>query len=94
MNLFKVGLAIVLLGFALAFVAALLPTLGTTILNRGISFSGGGCVIIMFIPICFGVGEHPLLLITLSAVLAVLLIVISFLILRLSRNPAVVGPPA
>lgn len=94
MKLFKVGLTFIILGFALAFVAVLLPiALGTASSSQGINVSGGGCVVIMFIPICFGVGEYPLIPIMVSAVLALLLMVFGFMILRWMRNLSTAGAP-
>lgn len=92
MSLFKVGLIFVILGFAIAFVAALLPiVLGTMLSGQEINVSGGGCVVIMFIPVCFGVGEYPLIMIITSAVLALILMVFGFLILRWMRNLPTIG---
>lgn len=76
--LWKVGLALVLVGFALAVVAALLPLLATPSALTGV----GGCIVLLFVPICFGVGNLALPLLIAAAVLSILLLVVAFLVWR------------
>lgn len=78
MNLFKLGLVLVFAGMILAVVAMFLPLLITA--PSSISVSSGGCVIVGFIPICFGVGEHALPVILIALVLAIVLVAISLVL--------------
>ncbi len=90
-GLFKAGLLLILIGFALAFTAVLLPLLTATLEaggNRDISISGGGCILIMFVPICFGVGEAGLPLMVIAATLAVVLATLGLLVLWKIRPKA------
>jgi len=73
------GLILIFLGFALAFVAALLPALMVALQpSEGVQVSGGGCIVILFFPICFGYGAlGGAMLITVIA-LAVILVALTF----------------
>lgn len=85
---FKAGLALFFIGFALAFAAALVPLFTATLeagRDRAISVSGGGCVLIMFVPICFGVGEAALPLMVIAVALAVVLTLLGLVGLRRAR---------
>lgn len=74
-RLFRIGLALFVAGIAVAMAAPILLLLETH--GEG-GVSMGGCVVILFIPICFGAGPgyHVLLIIALAAaaLMAVLLI--------------------
>lgn len=78
-RLWRIGFALVLAGFAVALVAALLPLLAAPGAAAGV----GGCVILLFIPICFGAGASPLPLLIVAIVLAILLTLVSFVVWRL-----------
>jgi len=73
------GFILIFLGFALAFVAALLPALMAALQpSEGVQVSGGGCVVILFFPVCFGYGAlSGAMLITVIA-LAVILVALAF----------------
>jgi uncharacterized membrane protein len=48
--------------------------------GREVKVTGGGCVVVFFIPICFGYGD-PLVLVLLMA-LAIVLVVVSFIVFK------------
>ncbi|MCS7098779.1 MAG: hypothetical protein RMH84_00740 [Sulfolobales archaeon] len=84
-DLFKVGLVLFIAGFVAAFAAMLLAIALPMLAAEGgrtTGVSGGGCVLIMFVPICFGVGEGALPLMALAVALAVVLVVVSVLLYR------------
>ncbi|MEM1612365.1 MAG: hypothetical protein QXH02_03315 [Desulfurococcaceae archaeon] len=80
MNLLKLGVVLVFVGMILAVIATFLQALG------GISVSGGGCIVVGFIPVCFGVGEHALPAIMIVLVLAIALVVISLLFMTYAHR--------
>jgi uncharacterized membrane protein len=81
----EIGLIMIFLGVLLFLVAATLPMLS---LAKGVEISGGGCIIILFFPICFGYGKASSLLILASIILAIVLMAFSYLIFRtISRHP-------
>lgn len=90
--MFKLGLLLIFCGFALAFIATIFPLLTFEWNATNLSVTGGGCIIIGFIPVCFGVGEYPIhiLIVVLSIALALVLIgaIFSFHILREARKYA------
>lgn len=73
------GLILIIAGFSLLFIAALLPLA----FAGSASISGGGCIIILFFPICFGVGDQPAIMMVIAMALAVALIVLSYFVLKL-----------
>jgi uncharacterized membrane protein len=81
MDLEKLGFVFILIGFFIVFIAVLIP-LFTIAFSDGIKISGGGCIVLLFIPICFGYGEFALQLIVIAIVLAMALILISFIVYR------------
>jgi uncharacterized membrane protein len=78
-KLSKLGLVLVFAGVIVAVVAALLPLLLITPETSGVSVTSGGCIIVFFVPICFGVGEHAQLALLLAVVLSIVLVVILIL---------------
>ncbi|MEM2020891.1 MAG: hypothetical protein QXP80_01525 [Zestosphaera sp.] len=79
MTLLKTGIALILLGFTLVFIAAVIYIL---IQHQTLSSEpqGGfaGCVVIFFIPVCFGVGTSEILMpLLLASILTVLLLIIA-----------------
>jgi uncharacterized membrane protein len=77
----RLGHLLILSGFLLAFIALLLiPILA--MISGETSLSFGGCIVILFFPICFGVGEKPLLLILAAMLLAIVLMILSYFLLR------------
>jgi len=84
----RIGHLLILSGFLLAFIAMLLiPILAILSGNASLSFSG--CIVILFFPICFGVGDKPLLLILVSMLLAIVLMILSYFLLKLPKRGAV-----
>ncbi len=87
-SLLKISIIFLLTGFVLVFLAVLLPIL--TLVDQAKTSSGiAGCVILFFIPICFGFGESGILsfMMILSLVLTLVLVVFAFLVFRkLTKN--------
>ena len=82
LNLLTVGLILVFLGFALAFISVLVMSFGG--LRRGKKAKGGGIVMIGPIPIIFGTDKESLkVLMVLGIVLTVILFVFMFVLNRL-----------
>ncbi len=81
--LLRLGIIVLFAGLALILLSALLQTL-TPANQGGVSSGVAGCVILLFIPICFGLGDTGFLpiIISLSLILTLALILINFLILR------------
>jgi len=62
MKLQYIGFLLVFTGIILVFVATLLQVYSAlTTSSEEVKVGGGGCIIILFIPICFGVGEPALI---------------------------------
>lgn len=80
MRLFIIGFILVMVGVLLALVVPLVLLLQQAS-SGGVEVAGGGCVIIWFIPICFGVGS-PVVLVVL-AVVALVVAVALYLIHKL-----------
>jgi len=83
----RLGHLLILSGFLLAFIALLLIPILAMISGEA-SLSFGGCIVILFFPICFGVGDKPLLLILAAMLLAIVLMILSYFILRPQRGAA------
>lgn len=82
-SILKLSILLLLAGFVLVFLAALLPVLTSG--SQATTSSGvAGCVILFFIPICFGLGESGVVpvMIVLSLALTLVLLVATFLISR------------
>jgi len=84
LKLYKTGLVLVFIGVILAFAAALLPLLLVALspVAEGgkVEVAGGGCIVIGFIPVCFGYG-NPLLVVVLL-VAALIVVVISYVLVK------------
>ncbi|MEM1677698.1 MAG: hypothetical protein QXV81_07235 [Ignisphaera sp.] len=83
MYLEKLGFILILIGIVIAFIAILIP-LFTIPLTGDIKISGGGCIILFFIPICFGYGEFAIQLIMLAIALAIVLAIVYLVIYKTS----------
>lgn len=86
--MFRTGLLLFFIGFTLALAAGILTMLmaASGIGGEGpVRVSGGGCVLIFFIPICFGVGEAALPLMIIAVVLTVVLALLGLVGLRRVR---------
>lgn len=81
MDLEKLGFTLIVVGVLLALIAVIIP-LFTIPFTEGAKISGGGCIVILFIPICFGYGELSLQLVVIAMILAIALIIIYFVAYR------------
>jgi len=81
----RLGFALILAGFALAFAAALVAALSVA---QGGTASVGGCVFILFVPICFGVGPLAPYLLVAALALALALVALSFVLWRWALGEA------
>ncbi len=87
MNLYRIGIILVLLGITIVFISSILFTLSLAVSPK--ESTGGnksnaavaGCIIIFFIPICFGVGSPDILHTVM--IMTLLLIIIVFVLLFL-----------
>ncbi len=103
-SLVRIGFVLIFIGVALAFIAALLPAIAAasqpseaapTPSNRT-SIGVGGCVLIFFVPICFGYGTNhlPITMLIIALALTAVMILLAFLLLRVAMpRPRVVGSP-
>lgn len=76
------GLAHVLILAGMILIALALLIIPFLMMSSSPSVSGGACVVILFLPICFGLGEQPLLMVVITMLLALVMIVVSYLFLR------------
>jgi Protein of unknown function DUF131. len=91
-KLFYVGLALIFLGVLLVFLAPFLALMRWETPKNGVEIGGAvGCVVIFFVPICFGVGAPGLMTWGLVAAAALLFVVALFMWL-ISRRLKNGGP--
>lgn len=81
MGLYKLGLLLIAISILLLVLASILMLL-YPVGDEG-KVGVGGCVVLLFIPICFGVGEHWSLLLTISVALMIV-IFLAILLMQLS----------
>jgi uncharacterized membrane protein len=81
----RLGFALILAGVALAFAAALFAALSAA---WGGAAGVGGCVLVLFIPICFGAGPLAPHLLVASLALALALVALSFVLWRWALSEA------
>ncbi|MEM3960233.1 MAG: hypothetical protein QW200_07940 [Ignisphaera sp.] len=90
MDLYKAGIILIIAGFILLFIAALLPLtiylLSPATGMGSVEIGGGGCILLFFIPICFGVGSQAVLLIIVALILALIAMIFGYIIYRSIRN--------
>ena len=79
MELEKLGFVLILAGFALAFATVLVAVFSVA---RSGATSVGGCVLIFFVPICFGVGPLAPYFLLAALALTLALVALSFLLLQ------------
>jgi len=86
----RAGMLIFLLGVVLVLTGIILTLLG----SPRASVSVGGCILIGPIPVCFGYGAEPLLLIIASAVALLVMLLVMYVLLagltsvgRLTHSP-------
>lgn len=84
--MFKLGIVLIFVGMILALVAILLPILQLPLGQP--SVSGAWCVLVGFIPLCFGMGEFPAQLVMITLALALVLVVISIVFFIYSTKRA------
>ncbi|MCS7104275.1 MAG: hypothetical protein NZ954_01760 [Thermofilaceae archaeon] len=72
----KLGFALVLAGFAV--ILATIPLFLLTSPQSAVNV--GGCIVILFVPVCFGYGPQAPLMVLASIIAALVLIVVSFLV--------------
>jgi uncharacterized membrane protein len=76
LKLFKTGLILLFTGVLIAFIAAIIPLF--IAVSEGVHISTGGCILIGFIPICFGSGEYALHMAIIAIILTLTLMIIAF----------------
>lgn len=79
MKLYKIGLTLVIVAILMLIVASILLLINS---SGGGNIGIGGCIVIVFIPICFGIGEHPGILLVTSVILTLVFIMILYTYLR------------
>jgi len=91
-NLMKLGFMLITLGFVVMLVALLLPFINIIFSGKveSIDIGGGGCIVILFIPICFGFGAPSLaqLLIIVAALLTLAILIVGLLMTREAKKGA------
>ena len=80
-KLAKLGLALVLAGTLLAFVAVLLPLLAA-VAGVHAEVGAAGCVVILFFPVCFGVGPLAPYLVIAVMLIALALALVAYFLFR------------
>ncbi|MEM1695018.1 MAG: hypothetical protein QW764_05575 [Desulfurococcaceae archaeon] len=82
MKLFKLSLALIFAGFLTIFLATVAYTLALLVqgYTADLRVAGGGCIVVMFIPICVGFGDP--VVIVLMMIVALALIIASYVITR------------
>ncbi len=83
-RLWIIGFIIIVVGFLLVFAGTLLSMQGTSSTSGNTSIGVGGCIIIFFIPICFGQGAGNLWIIGL--IIGVALTAFSIILFLLSKR--------
>lgn len=83
-RLFKIGFILVFLGIIIVVLVPIIMVLTTTSGSSETHTGFGGCIVIFFIPICFGAGSPELvpLLIIIALALTLALILLLPLLLR------------
>ncbi|MEM4487775.1 MAG: hypothetical protein QXK88_03100 [Desulfurococcaceae archaeon] len=81
-KLFKLGLVMILAGLVLAFIGTIIPLLKFKQDGSGVSITTGACILIGFIPICFGAGDFPVHLLLIVVSMSLLLVLLSVLFSR------------
>lgn len=87
----RLSLLLIAIGVILLITGGIVAVLEALPSSSGASISAGGCIIVFFIPVCFGVGEHHDVLLLVSMVIGAvitLLLLWSVIQASRSRNPA------
>jgi len=91
-SLFLLGLVLMIMGIILASLAPLVYLASKAPAKPGpVEISGGACVVILFVPICFGYGSHQLVQ-TISLIGLLMAVLALLLILAFRRAWTMVGP--
>jgi len=89
----NIGLALIIAGLLLiilAVVVSLFPILSNTGVAGNVSV--GGCIVILFIPVCFGAGEHSDVLLLASALIGLAMVLVLLWITIWGRRNATSSP--
>jgi len=89
----SIGLALIIAGLLLiilAVVFSLFPMFSNTGVTGSVSV--GGCIVILFIPVCFGVGEHSDVLLLASALIGLAMVLVLLWITIWGRRNATFSP--
>jgi uncharacterized membrane protein len=89
LNLTKLGFVLIVAGIVLAVIAVVVPPLLVALQQPeqvATGVSGAGCIVVLFIPICFGFGPQQLVLplIVLAIAVTIIFAVIALLMYRWS----------
>lgn len=77
MKLITLSFILIVLGFLIAMVATLIPLFIVISNNSRIDINVGGCILVFFVPICFGYGTTPLHLIMIILLLVIVIVLIT-----------------
>ena len=81
-----IGFAIVMIGIIVMFIGIAILTLAPLLKTpTNVTTGAAGCIVIFFVPICFGTGTEPKLAMVLTAVslaVALIMVIISLLFIR------------
>ena len=85
-DLTTLGFMMVFIGIMIIIIASILMVFSQPIQDSGGRVNVGGCIIIFFIPICFGYGEPwiMVLAITLTIILVIILFLLPYIIYKRS----------
>jgi len=85
-DLTTIGFIIVFIGIMVIIIASILMVFSQPMQDSGGRVNVGGCIIIGFIPICFGYGDPwvMVLAITLTIVLVIILLLLPYIIYKRS----------
>jgi len=89
----SIGLALIIAGLLLiilAVVFSLFPILSNTGVTGSVSV--GGCIVVLFIPVCFGAGEHGDILLLASALIGLAMVLALLWIIVWGRRDATSSP--
>lgn len=89
MDLTRLGLIVILIGFTVAFIGILIPIYLVALGNVEAGVGAGVCIVLLFIPICFGYGEHALPLMILALGLALAILIVGLIVFRAIKRSTV-----
>ncbi len=92
MNLYKIGFILIVFGIVLLFIASIIPfiiyMLSPPSPPSSAGVGVGGCIVILFIPICFSLGQQAVVipLLAISIILLVIVMIFGYMIYRETRK--------